>query len=151
MEAGSSYSALPDAAADATAEATTGDAGGPSGNAGGDAASDAASDAAPPADGGHATRPSYNQGAGFFVPNGKLYDANGIEFRIRGVDKLHWDNGSPGLASSKANTVRWNIDFTQPAANNIALLQGGAGKTPGGDLRPHGRHARSLGRARGDR
>ncbi len=111
-------------------------AGSPDGGAdssdGGGQATDGASDAGAAADGGSATRPSYNHGVGFFVANGKLYDANGVEFRIRGVDKLHWDNGSPGLANSKANTVRWNIDFTQSAAKNIALLQGGAGKTPGG-------------------
>ena len=63
--------------------------------------------------------------------DGKLYDANGKEFRIRGIDKLHWDNGSAGLASSKANAVRWDIDFTRSAATNVALLQGGAGKTAG--------------------
>ena len=82
-------------------------------------------------DGGQAMRPSYNHGTGFFVLNGKLYDANGNEFRVRGVDKLHWDFTTPGLANSKANTVRWVIDFTQPVANNIALLRGGAGKTAG--------------------
>jgi mannan endo-1,4-beta-mannosidase len=98
---------------------------------GGGPASDGG-DAGGTLDGGRATRPSYNLGIGFFVANGKLYDANGVEFRIRGIDKLHWDNGSPGLANSKANTVRWTIDFTQPAANNVALLRGGAGKTPGG-------------------
>jgi hypothetical protein len=76
-------------------------------------------------------RPSSSHGSGFFVLNSKLYDANGCEFRIRGVDKLHWDNGSPGLGASHANTVRWDIDFTQPVANNIALLKGGMGKTPG--------------------
>jgi Cellulase (glycosyl hydrolase family 5) len=82
---------------------------------------------------GTATRPSYNKGIGFFVLNGKLYDANGNEFRIRGVDKLHfdWDAGSMGIANSKANTVRWNVDFTRAAATNLALLQGGAGQTSG--------------------
>jgi hypothetical protein len=76
-------------------------------------------------------RPSYNLGTGFFVVGSKLYDANGVEFRIRGVNKLHWDNGSPGLAGSHANTVRWVIDFTQPTPQNLALVRGGAGKTPG--------------------
>jgi hypothetical protein len=80
---------------------------------------------------GTATRPSYNHGTGFFVVGSKLYDANGVEFRIRGVNKDHWDYKALGLASSKANTVRWNIDFTQPAASNVALLQGGAGMTAG--------------------
>jgi hypothetical protein len=76
-------------------------------------------------------RPSYNHGTGFFVAGGKLYDANGAEFRIRGINKLHWDNGSRGLANAHANTVRWVIDFTQSPAQNLALLRGGAGKTPG--------------------
>jgi mannan endo-1,4-beta-mannosidase len=78
-----------------------------------------------------ATRPSYNLGTGFFVLGGKLYDANGVEFRIRGIDKLHWDNASLGLAGSHANAIRWNIDFTRSASSNVALLQGGAGKTAG--------------------
>ena len=78
---------------------------------------------------GHAT--DYNHGTGFFVLGSKLYDANGVEFRIRGVNKDHWDYKALGLASSKANTVRWNIDFTQPAASNVSLLRGGAGMTAG--------------------
>ncbi len=114
---------LADAGSGGTAE------GGTDAGDGGGAASD---DAGTSSDGGHATRPSYDHGVGFFVDGSKLYDANGVEFRIRGVDKLHWDNGSPGLANAKANTVRWTIDFTRAPANNIALLQGGAGKTPGG-------------------
>ena len=123
------------------------DAGAPHDGGGADAATDGggtggdsgpgAGDSGPQAgdagggDAGAVSRPSYNEGTGFFVLNGKLYDANGKEFRIRGVDKLHWDNGSPGLAQSHANTVRWTIDFTRPAASNVALLQGGAGQTPG--------------------
>jgi len=35
--------------------------------------------------GGTVSRPSYNTGNGFFVLNGKLYDPNGNEFRMRGV------------------------------------------------------------------
>jgi hypothetical protein len=35
------------------------------------------------------------------------------------------------LANSYANTIRWNIDFTRAVATNVALLQGGAGKTAG--------------------
>jgi hypothetical protein len=70
-----------------------------------------------------AQRPSYNTGNGFFVLNGKLYDANGNEFRIRGVNRNHWDNGSaPGIANSGANTVRWGIDFTRAPSDNINLL-----------------------------
>lgn len=80
---------------------------------------------------GVVARPSYNLGTGFFVVGSKLYDANGHEFRIRGINKLHWDNQSAGLANSKANTVRWDIDFSRSASSNVALLQGGAGKTAG--------------------
>jgi uncharacterized protein YjdB len=73
--------------------------------------------------GGTATRPGYNTGNGFFVLNGKLYDANGVQFTIRGVNKLHWDSASPGIPATGANTERWVIDFNQPTATNIALMQ----------------------------
>ncbi len=46
---------------------------------------------APPSSGGSASRPAYNTGNGFFVVGGKLYDPNGNEFRIRGVNRTHWD------------------------------------------------------------
>jgi mannan endo-1,4-beta-mannosidase len=53
-------------------------------------------------------RPSYIPGSGFFVSNGKLYDPNGAEFRIRGVDRAHFDsNSAPGIAKAGANTVRF--------------------------------------------
>ena len=81
-----------------------------------------------------ATRPSYNRGVGFFVLGGKLYDANGAEFRIRGVNKLHWDNPSRGLAKSHANTVRWNIDFTRPASSNVSLILGTVPQGPSGTV-----------------
>jgi mannan endo-1,4-beta-mannosidase len=57
--------------------------------------------------GGTVARPSYNTGNGFFVLNGRLYDPNGNEFRMRGVDRNHYDsNSSAGIAKSGANTVR---------------------------------------------
>ena len=57
--------------------------------------------------GGSVSRPSYNTGNGFFVLNGKLYDANGNEFRMRGVDRCHYDSDSAaGIAKSGANAVR---------------------------------------------
>jgi hypothetical protein len=56
---------------------------------------------------GTASRPTYNTGNGFFVLDGKLYDANGNEFRIRGVDRAHYDSVSqPGISKSGANAVR---------------------------------------------
>jgi mannan endo-1,4-beta-mannosidase len=78
-----------------------------------------------------AVRPSYNTGVGFFVLNGKLYDANGTEFRVRGMNKLHWDNSAGGLANTHANTIRWAIDFTRDPNSNLALLRGGAGQPAG--------------------
>lgn len=69
-------------------------------------------------------RPSYNTGNGFFVLNGKLYDANGYEFRIRGVNRVHWDsNSAAGIAKSGANAVRWDIDFRRETNDNVKLLQ----------------------------
>jgi mannan endo-1,4-beta-mannosidase len=69
------------------------------------------------------SRPSYNTGDGFFVVGNKLYDPSGNEFRIRGVNKLHYDESSPGIPKTHANTARWNIYFTQPGASNLSLLQ----------------------------
>ena len=87
-----------------------------------DAKSDASSDAAK--DGGTTVaRPSYNTGTGFFVVGDKLYDPKGVEFRIRGVNKLHWDADSPGIPKTHANTERWVIDFAQPTATNLALMK----------------------------
>ncbi|HEY1957358.1 MAG TPA: cellulase family glycosylhydrolase [Polyangiaceae bacterium] len=70
---------------------------------------DAGADAADASDGAPTTvkRPSYNTGPGFFVLNGKLYDPNGHEFRLRGVNRNHYDSSSAaGLAKSGANAVR---------------------------------------------
>jgi hypothetical protein len=73
---------------------------------------------------GDPPRPAYNTGNGFFVLNGGLYDSNGNAFRIRGVNRVHWDsNSAAGIALSGANTVRTFMDFAQQPANNIALIQ----------------------------
>ncbi len=72
----------------------------------GGSASQTATVSVSPSSGG-VQRPSYNTGDGFFVYNGKLYDANGNEFRIRGVNRCHFDSDSqPGISHSKANAVR---------------------------------------------
>ncbi len=64
-----------------------------------------------------ATRPSYNTGNGFFVLNGNIYDANGNEFRARGVDRTHYDSYSQaGIANSHANAVRIFISTDETAA-----------------------------------
>jgi hypothetical protein len=73
--------------------------------------------------GSHVLRPGYNTGPGFFVVGNKLYDANGAEFRIRGVNKLHWDASSPGIPKTHANTERWVMDFNQPTSTNLKLMQ----------------------------
>jgi mannan endo-1,4-beta-mannosidase len=69
-------------------------------------------------------RPAYNSGNGFFVLNGKLYDGNGQEFRIRGVNRVHWQSDSAaGIVKSGANAVRWDMDFTRSAVDNVNKLQ----------------------------
>lgn len=71
-----------------------------------------------------AARPGANTGTGFFVLDGKLYDYKGDEFRIRGVNRVHWDSDSAeGIARSHANTVRWDIDFTRSARLNVDLVR----------------------------
>ena len=70
-----------------------------------------------PSSGGQVSRPSYNTGNGFFVYEGKLYDANGNEFRIRGVDRDHYDSDSQaGIAKSGANTVRLFVETNYGAS-----------------------------------
>ena len=83
-------------------------------------------------------RPAGNTGKGFYVSGNKLYDPKGNEFRIRGVNRNHWDSyGSPtGLPLSGANTVRivlgfnnstsynWDIVSTQLLANKIVPMPG---------------------------
>jgi hypothetical protein len=62
---------------------------------------------------GQVSRPSYNSAAsnGFFVLNGELYDPNGEPFRIRGIDRCHYDStswaGDLSGALSGANAVRF--------------------------------------------
>ena len=73
---------------------------------------------------GAVTRPARDPGDGFFVQQGVIYDPAGHEFRIRGVNRLHWDSQSGvGIERSGANTVRWDIDFSRPAQANVALIR----------------------------
>lgn len=65
---------------------------------------------------GTVTRPAYNRGTGFFVLGGKIYDANGNEFRPKGFNTLHYALDYPGLPASGANIVRMNTDMSEPAA-----------------------------------
>jgi mannan endo-1,4-beta-mannosidase len=78
--------------------------------------------------GGTVSRPAYNTGNGFFVLNGELYDANGNEFRFRGVDRNHYDsNSAAGIAKSHSNAVRIfvesNFGVSATALANIVQTQ----------------------------
>lgn len=69
------------------------------------------SEGGPDSGGGPVQRPSTNTGNGFFVLNGKLYDPNGYEFRIRGSDRCHYDSTSqPALGKANPNTVRTFVE-----------------------------------------
>jgi hypothetical protein len=78
-----------------------------------------------------AARPAYNTGGGYFVSNGQLYDPSGNVFRIRGVDRAHYDSGSgPYIGKSGANTTRFfmfNIGASGAASaatyESVALQQ----------------------------
>jgi len=67
-------------------------------------------------------RPSYNTGDGFYVVGKTLYDANGKEFRIRGVNRCHYDSCPPNINATHANTMRWIIYFDQ-TSHMLDLLQ----------------------------
>jgi hypothetical protein len=73
-------------------------------------------------------RPSYNTGSGFFTYNGRLYDPNGNEFRIRGVDRTHFDsNAAAGILRGQANTVRYTLyTINQGSTPNAATYEAGA-------------------------
>jgi hypothetical protein len=86
-------------------------------NASGASASQSATVSIASSGGGTVSRPPYNTGNGFFVLNGKLYDANGNEFRIRGVDRTHYDsNAMAGIAKSGANAVRIFVETNYGAS-----------------------------------
>jgi mannan endo-1,4-beta-mannosidase len=61
---------------------------------------------------GAMARPAGNTGTGFFTRDGKLYDANGVEFLIKGVDTCHYDenwascSSDCGIPNSRANVNR---------------------------------------------
>jgi mannan endo-1,4-beta-mannosidase len=76
-------------------------------------------------------RPAYNTGTGYFVKQGQLYDPAGNAFRIRGVNRNHFDMpDQPGISRSDANTVRFfmyniGVSGAHPASTyaNVALQQ----------------------------
>jgi len=62
-------------------------------------------------EGGAAARPPWNTGLGFFVQDRTIYDANGAEFRVRGVNHTHWWGSNntqaiPYMKAAHVNTVR---------------------------------------------
>src|SRR5688572_15280389 len=74
--------------------------------------------------------PAYNTGTGFFVLGKTLYDADGYEFRIRGVNKAHYDSNQYDIVNRmKANAVRWhmwdpaNTQSAQVAAANAWIAR----------------------------
>ena len=71
-----------------------------------------------------AARPAGNTGKGFYVAGSALYDPSGHEFRIRGVNRNHWDSyGTPlGLPRSGANTERIVLNFTKPTTYNWGIV-----------------------------
>jgi hypothetical protein len=73
--------------------------------------------------GGKVARPAYNTGTGFFVINGKLYDPDGFEFRIRGVDKCHYDAQTPGIWKIHANTIRQALPLWLDSSVSIKIMQ----------------------------
>ena len=71
------------------------------------AGSAAPSRAAAPAVSGACARPAGNTGAGLYVACGRLNNPDGSEFRIRGVNRSHFDqNASAGVALAGANAAR---------------------------------------------
>jgi mannan endo-1,4-beta-mannosidase len=92
---------------------------------------------------GRVSRPGYNTGDGLFVADGELYDSNGAEFRIRGLNRHDLSvMAQPGMSNTNANTIR--IDsadglnasgFSSEAAAEISRSQVpvvSAGWTTGG-------------------
>jgi mannan endo-1,4-beta-mannosidase len=72
---------------------------------------------------GAVARPPYNTGDGFFVLNGTLYDPNGNEFRIRGVNRTHYDFGAqPGISNTGSNAVRFFMYRTSIGAATYAAV-----------------------------
>jgi mannan endo-1,4-beta-mannosidase len=75
-----------------------------------------------------ATRPAYNTGNGFFVLNGGLYDANGVYFRIRGIDRLYdFNTVQPALSNANPAAVRIFVtpsgSLTAAALANLVMTQ----------------------------
>ncbi len=74
-----------------------------------------------------AARPSYNRGTGLFVLNGELYDPSGTVFRLRGIDRAHFDsNPQPGFQKTGANSTRmfmYTVNGSIPASTYASTAQ----------------------------
>jgi mannan endo-1,4-beta-mannosidase len=74
-----------------------------------------------------AARPSYNRGTGLFVLNGELYDPSGTVFRLRGIDRAHFDsNPQPGFQKTGANSTRmfmYTVNGSIPASTYASAAQ----------------------------
>jgi hypothetical protein len=88
---------------------------------------------------GGVSRPSYNTGTGLFVLNGKLYDSNGVQFVIQGLNRHDQPTTIQPYAAvnANANAIRTNFDLdygvptaamyaadaaTQAANNDVSIL-----------------------------
>lgn len=79
----------------------------------------------------NAARPAGNTGSGFYVAGGVLRSPDGNEFRIRGINRCHWDSdgwiGGQNGALSRANACRTFVDWTKPVAANTGNNTHGSG------------------------
>jgi mannan endo-1,4-beta-mannosidase len=55
----------------------------------------------------------------FRVVGSKLFDPNGVEFRMRGTNRVHQDTQSQYLGQQPSNTTRTNLYFFNDTARNI--------------------------------
>lgn len=71
-------------------------------------------------------RPSYNTGNGLYVAGGRVNNIDQTEFRLRGVNRNHYDSESfPGISNANANCMRVLLEttFGAPVATLFNCLQ----------------------------
>ena len=61
--------------------------------------------------------------SGFHVSGDKLIGPSGKEFRIRGVNRVHWDTELANMDRTGGNTVRMAMDFRKPAPKLWAAVK----------------------------
>jgi len=79
------------------------------------------------------SRPAWNSNAsnGFFVKSGQFYDPNGAPFRVRGLNQVHYDQGSATTwGRTQSAAVRFGLfngasDATQAAVMNTQHIATG--------------------------